>query len=643
MKMLDVSPKHRDHESLPGLNNPSIPAIAPAALGSSDDIGRLVERFGDAILESGLHNQQQVVMVKPERLVEVAEFLRSDAALAYEALTDVTAIDRSKLPIHSNLVSTSGLYEDAHVEVNGANGSHSKQSVHHGDARFHTIYQLRSYNRKKHLMLTCPAMDDEHPEVPSLTPVFEGANWPEREAYDLMGVNFSGHPDLRRILMPIHWPYHPLRKDIPTGGEEVPFTVTWDDPQFATLGDQILPAESIKPDIPKGMDTRNMIINMGPHHPSTHGVLRLVIELDGETVVRIDPDLGYLHSGFEKTGESKRYKDFVYYTDRMDYLSAMSSNLGYSLTVERMLGLEVPERAQVIRVIMNEMSRIAAHLFWLSTHVLDVSGTGMSLLMYATRDRERILDLFEMVCGARLTLSYIRIGGVWKDLPPAFINNLIDFVKDMPSNIDDYEAMLTNQAIWEDRLRGVGHISREQAISMGLTGPMLRGSGVDWDLRRDVPYSGYEHYDFKVPVQTEGDCYARYLVRIEEMRQSLRIIQQGLDNLPGGLYKSDNRKVSLPPRAELDVSMEALIHHFKLVTEGFHVPAGYLYNAVETNKGELGFFVYSDGSGIPYRLHVRGPSFNNLYAIDHMCRNEMLSDVVTNIGSIDIVLGDVDR
>ncbi|MFN8491492.1 MAG: NADH dehydrogenase (quinone) subunit D [Caldilineaceae bacterium] len=610
--MLNVSPVRRAYETLPGLNDITIPALAPLPTGETEDTKRLVERFGEDILAAGEHNGQQIVYVKADKLVDLMKFIKTEPNLAYEALIDVTAVDRSKLPI--------------------------------GDSeRFHAVYQMRSYQRKKHVMVISPASGGDNATMPSLTPLFQGANWPEREAMDLMGIKFSGHPDPRRILMPDHWPYHPLRKEIPVGGEEVPFSLTFDDPQFETLGKQILPAESIAPSLPPGMNREHMIINMGPHHPSTHGVLRLVIELDGETVINVDPDLGYLHSGFEKTGENKRYKDFVYYTDRMDYLSSMSNNYGYVLTVEKMLGLQIPERAQVIRVIMAELQRIASHLFWLSTHALDVSGTGMSLLMYATRERERILDLFEMVCGARLTTSYIRVGGVWRDLPPAFITNLKDLIKLLPKQFDMYDDMLTSGPLWRERLEGIGYLSREDAINMGMTGPMLRGSGVDWDLRRDMPYGGYENYDFKVPVSQAGDCYARYLNRMEEMRQSVRIIEQALANLPDGLYKTDERKVSLPPRAELDVSMEALIHHFKLVTEGFRVAPGICYHGIESSKGELGYFLYSDGSGVPYRLHVHGPSFNNLFAISKMSKGEMLSDVVTNIGTIDIVLGEVDR
>ncbi|MBW7884034.1 MAG: NADH dehydrogenase (quinone) subunit D [Caldilineaceae bacterium] len=543
----------------------------------------------------------------------MATFVKSDPKLHYEALIDVSALDRSQLPINA------------------------------GDARFHTVYQLRSYNRKQHLMVICPLESAESPVAPSLAGVFKGAIWPEREVWDLMGVRFEGHPDLRRILMPEHWPNHPLRKDVPVGGEEVPFSMTWSDPEFESLGKQILEVPSRAPDLPPGMSRDNMIINMGPHHPSTHGVLRLAVELDGETVINVDPDLGYLHSGFEKTGETKRYKDFVYYTDRMDYLSGMSNNFGYVLPVEKLLGIEIPERAQVIRVMMAELQRIASHLFWLSTHVLDVSGTGMSLLMYATRERERILDLFEMACGARLTVGYMRVGGVSRDLPPAFLTHLADFVRVMPQKLADYEQMLTHGPLWEERLVGIGKLTREEVINMGLTGPMLRGSGVDWDLRRDAPYGGYENYDFKVPVASEGDCYARYLVRMEEMRQSIRIIEQAMNNLPDGPYRVEDRKVTPPKRAELDISMEALIHHFKLMTEGFHVPPGLAYHGIEASKGEFGIFIYSDGSAKPYRLHVRGPSFNNLYAISKMSKGAMLSDVVTNIGSIDIVLGEVDR
>lgn len=611
MAPMNVSPAVRPYETLPGLNDISIPAVAPLPSGESADTQRVAAQFGKAILAAGLYLDAQMVHVGPGDLLAVAKFLRDE--LAYETLIDVSSVDRSKLPIAA------------------------------GESRFQTVYQLRSYSRNAHMTLVCSLINQDPPTAPSMTPVYDGANWPEREVWDLMGIRFAGHPDMRRILMPIHWPNHPLQKQVPVGGEEVPFTLNWDNPEFDNLGIQILPALSVAPELPPGMDRRNMVINMGPHHPSTHGVLRLVVELDGERVVNLDADLGYLHSGFEKTGETKRYKDFVYYTDRMDYLSSMNNNLGYVLTIEKMLGVEIPQRAQAIRVIMGELQRLASHLFWISTHALDISGTGMSLLMYATREREIILDLFEMVAGARLTTSYIRVGGVWRDLPDAFVTALKSFLKVMPKRLQEYTDLLQNSPIWRTRLEGIGYLSKEDVLAMGLTGPMLRGSGVDWDLRRDTPYSGYETYDFDVPISTKCDGFGRYEVRMEEMRQSLRIIEQALAKLPDGPYKVEDRKVSLPPRAELDVSMESLIHHFKLVTEGFKVDPGMYYHGIEASKGELGFYVYSDGSGKPYRLHIHGPSFNNLYAIRKMSQGEMLSDIVTNIGSIDIVLGEVDR
>lgn len=617
MPPLNLSPIHRPYETLPGLNDlriPDVAALPGTETGDETADTRLIrEEFGEDVPAAGLHLGEQVVYVSQNRLLDLVKFLKDSPDLAYQTLIDVTALDRSQLPIGP------------------------------GESRFQTVYQFRAYDRKERLTVVCSLDDDQNPTAPSLSKLFAGAIWPEREVYDLMGIRFANHPDPRRILMPEGWPNHPLRKEMPLGGEDVPFTLNWDNPEFATLGDQILSAESYPPTLPPGMNRQNMIINMGPHHPSTHGVLRLVVELDGERVVNVDPDMGYLHSGFEKTGENKRYKDFVYYTDRMDYLSSMNNNLGYVLTVEKMLGLEVPQRAQVIRVMMGELQRIASHLFWLSTHALDISGNGMSLLMYATRERETILDLFEMVCGARLTTSYIRIGGVWRDLPQSFLEGLNRFLQIMPDRLEEYEGMIRDSYIWHQRLEGIGYISKETALDMGLTGPMLRGSGVDWDLRRDMPYSGYEEYDFDVPTSQRGDGLGRYQIRMEEMRQSLRIIHQAVKRLPGGPYKSENRKVSLPPRAELDVSMESLIHHFKLMTEGFKVSPGLFYHGIEASKGELGFFIYSDGSGKPYRLHVRGPSFNNLYAISHMCKGAMLSDIVTNIGSIDIVLGEVDR
>jgi NADH dehydrogenase I D subunit len=489
-----------------------------------------------------------------------------------------------------------------------------------------------------------PAPGGDNPALPTLTGLWTGANWFEREVYDLMGIKFDGHPDLRRILMPLNWPNYPLRKDVPRGGEPVPFSMTWEDEEFESFGKQILEAKSVPPVPPKQADAnKHMILNMGPQHPSTHGVLRVIVELDGETVVAAYPDIGYLHSGFEKQGETIRYKDFTPYTDRMDYVASMSNNLGYALAVEKLMGVEIPRRAQVLRVIMAELQRLASHLVWLGTHVMDASGVSHALLMYAFREREQILDIFELVSGARLTTSYIRPGGLWKDVPPSFADRVRDVLTNFPKRIDEYERMVTENPIWKARTVGIGKLTQQQALSLGVTGPMLRATGLAFDYRKARPYSGYENYDFEIPTATEGDVYARYIVRIAEMRQSLRIIQQAMDNLPDGPVWTADRKMALPPRQELDTSMEAVIHHFKLNTEGFIPPKGEIYDCIESPKGEMGFYLVSDGTPNPYRLRVRTPSFVNLQSTDTMARGGFIADLVVIIGTIDIVLGDVDR
>ncbi|MFQ5612211.1 MAG: NADH dehydrogenase (quinone) subunit D [Anaerolineae bacterium] len=387
----------------------------------------------------------------------------------------------------------------------------------------------------------------------------------------------------------------------------------------------------------------HMVVNLGPQHPATHGVLRLAVELDGERMVRVSPDLGYLHSGFEKTGENKRYEKFIPYCDRMDYLAPMSNNLAYVLTVERLLDVEIPKHAQYVRVILAELQRIASHLAWLGTHCLDVSGTIHALLMYAFLEREKILDIFEMVCGARMTTSYFCVGGLRWPLPGAFKDAVRDFIDNFPKALKDFEGMLSKNPVWLSRLKEVGPLTAEQAISLSVTGPLLRAAGVPFDLRQAQPYSSYEDFDFEIPTATEGDSYARYEVRMAEFRQSLRIIEQALNRLEPGPHKTDDRKVVLPPREELHNSMESLIHHFKLVTEGYKPPKGQVYGMAENPKGILGFGLISDGTAVPHRLRVRGPSFVNLQATDTMARGSLLSDIVTIIGSIDIVLGEVDR
>jgi len=384
-----------------------------------------------------------------------------------------------------------------------------------------------------------------------------------------------------------------------------------------------------------------MELNMGPQHPSTHGVLRLVLQVEGEVVRYADPDIGYLHTGFEKDFERVTYHQGTPWTDRMDYLSPPGNNLGWALAIEKLLGEEVPDRARRIRVIMVELARIGSHLIWVGTHGLDMGA--QSTFLYAWRDRERILEINEMVSGVRMMTSFIRVGGLMADTPPGFEEAVSAFVRDFRDRCNDYEDLLRANPLWEDRTRGLGVISGEEALAWGFSGATLRGSGISYDVRKNQPYSGYDEYDFEVPLGVHGDVYDRYLVRIQEMRQALRIIEQALAKLKPGPITISNRKVVLPPRHELDTSMEAVIHHFKLVTEGFRPPAGEVYQAVESPRGELGFYVVSDASNKPYRVKVRAPSFQFVSAIPRLVTGHLVADVVAILGSLDFILGDVDR
>jgi NADH-quinone oxidoreductase subunit D len=386
---------------------------------------------------------------------------------------------------------------------------------------------------------------------------------------------------------------------------------------------------------------QTVVLNMGPQHPSTHGVLRLLLEVDGETIVRIMPDIGFLHTGIEKTCEAKFYQQVVPLTDRIDYLAPMTNNLAYCLAVEKLLGLEIPPRAQWLRVMLNELTRINSHLVWLGTHAMDIGA--MTVFLYCFREREEILRLFEMVSGQRMMTSYFRIGGVAIEPPLDFFDRVKRFITPFPERIDQYENLLTANPIWVMRTKGVAFLSAEDALALAATGPTLRASGIDVDLRRDNPYTGYENFKFNVPVSKDGDVYARYLVRVAELRESQKMVVQALEGLPEGPVKADAPKVVLPDREKMKTQMEALIYHFKIVTEGFTVPEGEVYMPIESPRGEMGYYVVSDGTAKPYRVHMRSPSFANLQSLRKMCEGRMIADVVAAIGSIDIVLGDCDR
>jgi NADH-quinone oxidoreductase subunit D len=384
-----------------------------------------------------------------------------------------------------------------------------------------------------------------------------------------------------------------------------------------------------------------MTLSMGPQHPSTHGVLRLDLRLDGELVVKAIPDIGYLHTGMEKLFEYKKYQQGIVITDRMDYLNPLGNNLAYVMAAEKLLQLEIPPRAQVIRVLMCELQRIASHLVWLGTHALDIGA--MSVFFYCFRHREKILNLIEAASGGRMTPSYFRIGGLMMDLPAGFDRRCKQFLDDFPEALSTFETLVTGNTIWQSRTQGVGIMERDEAISWGLTGPCLRGSGVDLDLRRDNPYTGYETYDFEIPVETDCDVWARFRVRMREMYESYKICRQALERLKPGPIKADAPKVVLPDRDDMRKHMDSLIHHFLIVAEGFNVPPGEVYMPIEASKGELGVYMKSNGGPKPERVHFRGPSFVNLSALPAMVEGEMIADVVAIIGSLDIVLGEIDR
>lgn len=389
-------------------------------------------------------------------------------------------------------------------------------------------------------------------------------------------------------------------------------------------------------------ESRYMTINMGPQHPATHGVLRLLLELDGEIIVKAEPHIGYLHRGIEKLAESMTYPQALTLTDRLDYTSALSNNLAYCLAAEKLLDINIPKRARYLRVLMAELQRIAAHLLWLATHALDLGA--MTLLFYAFRERETIMEILELATGARLTPSFIRIGGLASDIPATFLPRVKAFVEDFPRRVDDYETLLTENIIWKKRTTNISPMSAEACIQYGITGPVLRASGVCYDVRKAYPYSSYEDFDFEIPLGKNGDVYDRYLVRLKEMRQSNRIVKQAADKLPEGPFAAvDAPQVVPPPKEAVGRDIAALIRHFKIMEQGFRPPCGEVYASVESSKGELGFYLISDGTNKPFRMRIRPPSFINLAALPKMIEGQMVADVVAAIGSIDIVLGEIDR
>lgn len=579
---------------------------------------KIKDIFPEAVLAIQTKYGEISATINRDELLGVVNLLQEDPDLDFDYLSDLTAVDYLGQ-----------------------------------EPRFEVVYQLTSTGDGSTLRLKVPVTHAE-PTLQSITPIYPSANWYEREVYDMFGITLQRHPDLRRILMPEGWRGHPLRKDYPLDGEEAAFSFNKD-----SIEEQRLPfiiegkRDGYLEMTPDGLTLSNLerlgltgaegklILNMGPQHPSTHGLLRLIIELEGERISKIIPEIGYLHTGIEKSGEDLTYHQALTLTDRADYLSNLLNNLAYCMAVERLLGMEVPLRAQYVRVMLCELNRLASHLPAVGVMAHELGAT--SVLLYCFREREVIMDIFEMLSGVRMMTSYITVGGLRDEIPEGLLDKVKEVLRIFPGKIDEYEKILTKNPIWLKRTKGIGHISGKEALSLGASGPVLRGSGIKRDIRKEAPYSSCDHFDFDIPVGEAGDVFDRYIVRIEEMRQSLRIIKQVIDKLPEGPAKADDRKVILPPRDELDKSMEALIHHFLIASRGFPVPKGEAYAKVESPRGELGYYIVSNGSEKPHRFRIRGPSFANLMTIPAMAKGCYIADVIAILGSIDPVLGDVDR
>ena len=576
----------------------------------------LQKKFPSAVLSVTEDEQRGDLSakVRAKNIVEVAHFLHDDPGMAFDHITDICSAD----------------YPDD-LE------------------RFEVIYHFLSLPHSTRIRIKARVTEEE-PSIGTVTSVWRGADFLEREVYDLMGIRFEGHPDLRRILLPEDYDEgHPLRKDFPAEGRgwrsRFEFLPRLDEPA-SEWSEAEIPDDQrhqfMAGDTPESTKrTTEMLLNMGPQHPSTHGVLRVVLELDGERISKAVPDMGYLHRGVEKLAEGLHYMQVIPHTDRLDYTCAMTNNYAYVRAVEKLVGVEIPERAEYVRTIIAEMQRIVGHLFWLGTQALDIGA--MTVFFWTFREREVLLDLFEKLCGARLTLNYYRIGGVDSDLTLEIINALKEFLKTFPEHIKEYDTLLQTNRIWLSRTKGVAVISAEDAINFGLTGPTLRGSGVAYDIRKLEPYGAYDQVEWDVPVGKDGDTYDRYWIRIEEMKQSARIIEQCLEQMPEGPIIADLPQVIPPPKPNVMRDMESLIHHFIIFTQGFKPPKGETYCGTEVPKGELGFFLISDGGPRPYRLKIRSPSFVHMGAFDFMARGYLISDIITIFGTYDIVMGECDR
>jgi len=568
--------------------------------------------FGDGIIgRQDTCDDIPTVWVSGDRVADVLTHLKTVVRPAYRMLYDLTCIDERV---------RSGRAEQA-------------------DHDFTVVYHLLSFDRNEDVRIKVP-LSGEYPSIRSVVDIWPNANWYEREAWDMFGVKFDGHPFLKRILLPLYWKGHPLRKEHPARATEMgEFSLPEDQAQEQDELLRFRPEEWGLSDSEGAQDY--MFLNFGPNHPAAHGVFRVVAQMDGEEIVDAALDIGYHHRGAEKMGERQSWHTFIPYTDRVDYLGGVMNNLPYVLAVEKLAGIRVPDRAQTIRVMMAELFRIASHLVWYGTMAQDVGQ--MSPVFYMFTDRERVFGIVEAISGGRMHPSWFRIGGVAHDLPQEWDQLVGDFVKYFPKRLAEYDSLVMRNPLFKARTKGIGRYTLKEAIEWGVTGPGLRACGLEWDFRKKRPYSGYEQFDFEIPVASNGDSYDRSFVRVEEMRQSLRIIEQCLKNMPAGPYKSDH-PLTTPARKERTMhDIETLITHFLGVSWGPVIPPGEAFQGIEATKGNNGYYLISDGNTSPYRVRIRTPTFAHLQMVPLIIRGLAVADLVTILGSVDYVMADVDR
>ncbi len=577
-----------------------------------DSTHEIKDKLGSSVVyEQATKDNIPTFWINKEKVVEVLNYLKNEIDDPYKMLYDLTAID-----------------ERAKASKNGS-----------PQTDFTVVYHLLSFNRNSDIRIKVP-LKGEFPSLPSINNLWSNANWYEREAYDMFGIKFDGHPFLKRLLMPSTWQGHPLRKEHPARATEMgPFQLPEEKEEKENQALLFRPEEwGMKRE---SEDSEFLFMNVGPQHPGTHGVLRLVLQLEGETIVDIVPDIGFHHRGAEKMAERQSWHTYIPYTDRIDYLGGVMNNLAYLLAVEQLAGIEVPDRAKVIRIMLCELFRIASHLVWYGTFAQDIGQ--LSPVFYMFSDREKIFEIIGAICGDRMHPNWFRIGGVVDDLPNGWENMIMDFLKYFPKRLKEYDGLVMKNRIFKARTKGIGIYDTDEAIEWGVTGPGLRATGFDWDFRKKRPYSGYEQFDFDIPTAQNGDCYDRAVVRVEEMRQSVRIIEQCVKNMPAGDYKSRNHLATPPMKDKTMQHIETLITHFLNVSWGPVIPAGESFHGIEGTKGAYGFYLVSDGNTSSYRTRVRAPSFPHMQMISYISKGYTVPDLLSILGSIDFVLADVDR